>query len=285
MRGVMSSKVSSSELCTILKVMLTGACLGFMSSLMVNSALVEVSLSPFFAVSFGLLFLVTAVTVWWQLRQEVNARNWVLLALMVLLNAASGLVCFILERDWSRGLSASQKVPLYGLLGLCLSFSVNFSVLDLLVRFELSASSTLLVRTEWQVRVIAITSAVTGIMYGLTFGVLDIEDQILRSCAPRSPETRVFSRAPSAYPTKPCSPSFAQRLERTLTRTLCLRLARSPFLFREALHREARVCYPIGIASGAFAALMARILEVRAEAMDPDLGYARGHSGLRHDSL
>lgn len=206
---------------------------------MVNAALVEVSCSPFFAVSFGVLFLTSAGTVVCQLRQEANAKNYLLLVSFALLNASAGSVCFLLERDWSHGLSANRKVPLYTLLGMCLAFSVNFSVQDLLARVGLSVGGTHLVRAEWQVRVMATTSTITGAMYGLTFGVLDIEDQLVRS----------------------------------------------PLLFREALHREARICYPVGAFSGAFAALTARLLEVRAETMDPDLAYARGHSGYRHDSL
>ena len=226
-------------LCTLLRCTLIGGTLGTASSLMVNSALVEVSCSPFFAVSFGLLFLSSALTVCFQLQQESNAKNLCLLACFCLLNAVSGIICFLLERDWSHGLTAQHKVPLYGMLGMCLAFSVNFSALDLLARCNLSVSGTFLVRAEWQVRVIAVTSIVTGLMYGVTFGVLDIEDQ----------------------------------------------MARSPLLFREALHREARVCYPVGAASGAFAAITARLLEVKAEADDPDHGYARGVAGLRHDAL
>ena len=76
-------------------------------------------------------------------------------------------------------------------------------------------------------------------MFGLTFGLLDIEDKLMRS----------------------------------------------PLLLRDALHREARVCYPVGAASGALAALVARLLEQRAETLDPDLAYARGVGRGHHDSL
>ena len=230
--------IDKRTLCTLLRCLVLGSTLGVISSLMVNSALVEVSCSPFFAVSFGLLFISSAGTVGWQLKHESNAKNCCLLGMFCALNAASGVVCFLLERDWSHGLTPRHKVPLYGLLGMCLAFSVNFSTLDLLARCNMSVSSTFLVRAEWQVRVIAVTSIVTGAMYGVTFGVLDIEDALVKS----------------------------------------------PRLFREALHREARVCYPVGAASGAFAAITARLLEVQAEAADPDLLYSRGLGG-RHDSL
>jgi hypothetical protein len=239
--GVLATYLNAVTLRVIAKCLLMGGTLGILSSAMVNAALVEVSCSPFFAISFGLLFLTSAGTVGWQLRQDVHlTKNACLLGCFALLNLISGLECFALERDWSHGLSAQRKVPLYAMLGMCLAFSVNFSVLDLLVRCDLAMTTTLVVRTEWQVRVIAITSIMTGAMYGITFGVLDIEDQ----------------------------------------------LARSPMLFREALHREARVCYPVGAASGALSAVLARILELRAESYDLDLSYARGHSGIGYrDSL
>lgn len=62
-------------------------------------------------------------------------------------------------------------------------------------------------------------------------------------------------------------------------------LARSPAQFRAALHSEAQICYPLGLGTGALAAVAARLLEMSAEARDPDLGYARGHMGRGHDSL
>ena len=239
MPRLLGTGATTRTLVTLCRVTIVGSALGVLSSLMVNAALVEVSCSPFFAVSFGLLFLTSAGTVGYQLHQEANAKNGVVLTAFALLNAGAGSVCFLLERDWSHGLTATRKVPLYALLGMCLAFSVNFSALNLLARFGMSVSGMHLVRAEWQVRVVATTSVVTGAMYGLTFGLLDIEDQLVRSA----------------------------------------------LLFWQALHREARVCYPVGAASGAFTALLARLLEIRAEALDPDLGYARGHGGRRHDTL
>ena len=223
----------------LLRCLVCGGALGVISSLMVNCSLVEVSCSPFFAVAFGLLFLSSAAMMLAQLYSLPNAQNrWLLIAFSAL-NAVAGTVCFMLERDWSHGLTPQRKVPLYALLGSCLAFSVNFSSLDLMARSECFAASKLLVRAEWQLRVVAITSVVTGGMYGYIFGILDIEDA----------------------------------------------LGRSPERFRAALHSEAKICYPVGMGSGALAAIIARLLEMGAEASDPDLGYARGFSGLRHDTL
>ena len=225
-----SATRSTPFLTVLIRCIFVGGSLGVLSSLMVNSSLVEVSCSPFFAVAFGLLFMTSAVMMALQVLMVGSAvRNRTLLICFALGNLLAGITCFLLERDWSKGLTKNGKIPLYALLGSCLAFSVNFSSLDLLARCEVFTSSQLLVRAEWQVRVVAITSLFTGCMYGITFGVLDVEDAIYRS----------------------------------------------PGAFRQVLNQEARICYPLGAASGAVAAMLARLLEVRAEGGDPDLAYSR----------
>ena len=109
----------------LLRTALSGCILGLVSSLMVNCSLVEVSCSPFFAVAFGLLFLTSSGMMVAQLQSLPNAKNRVLLIVFACLNFLAGIMCFMLERDWSHGLSAPSKVPLYALLGSCLAFSVN----------------------------------------------------------------------------------------------------------------------------------------------------------------
>jgi len=217
-----------------------GAFMGSANSIMVNCALIEISLSPFFALAFGFLFLVSGAAVGWQAIQEPDGGqvNRTLLFCFSILTTASGVVAFFLERDWSHGLSARGKVPLYGLLGVSLAFSINFSAFELVGKMQqcVCEHSTPLVRTEWQVRLIAISSVVTGLFFGLTFGVMDLEDELVRSHAH----------------------------------------------MRDALHRESRICYPVGAFSGTLSALVGQLLELRAEASDSDLAYIRN---ARNDFL
>ena len=156
------AKLPQQTAIVLFRCLLVGGTIGTLNSLMVNSALVEVSCSPFFAVSFGLLFLASAATVSYQTCLEANVRNTLLLTVFTVLNLIAGVLCFLLERDWSHGITAQSKVPLYTLLGMCLAFSVNFSCLDLLARCESSVAGAMLVRTEWQVRVVAVMSMATG---------------------------------------------------------------------------------------------------------------------------
>jgi len=169
----------------VLRSLVIGACMGTANSIMVNCALIEISLSPFFALAFGFLFLVSGFAVGWQATQEPagTAVNRTLLLCFASLTTASGFTSFLLERDWSHGLSARHKVPLYGLLGVSLAFSINFSAYELLAKLHqcVCDHSTPLVRTEWQVRLIAVSSVLTGLFFGLTFGVMDLEDELVKS--------------------------------------------------------------------------------------------------------
>ena len=74
----------------LLRCVIVGSLLGVLSSIMVNSALVEVSLSPFFAAAFGLLFLVSAVMMFYQVATSPESSNRCLLGAFAFLNAASG---------------------------------------------------------------------------------------------------------------------------------------------------------------------------------------------------
>lgn len=238
MVSLLQGGLTGSAATLMMQCLLIGGTLGLLNSLMVNSALVEVTCSPFFAVAFGLLFVSSATIVAIQIADASrHVRNICLLTSFALLNGVSGILCFLLERDWSHGITARSKVPLYALLGMCLAFSVSFSCLDLLARCESSFAGALLVRTEWQIRVIACTSMMTGALFGLTFGLLDVEDEMMKS----------------------------------------------PRAFRTALNREARVCYPLGSASGALSAVVARFLEQKAEHDDPDLAYSRGRRSHLQD--
>ena len=45
---------------------------------------------------------------------------------------ASSVLCFTLEKDWFKGISAHAKIPSYALLGISIAFSFVYTVLDLL---------------------------------------------------------------------------------------------------------------------------------------------------------
>lgn len=96
----------------VMRSLLLGAFMGTANAIMVNCALIEISLSPWFALAFGVLFLVSGFAVGWQASLEPigEQANRTLLLCFAVLSSASGFTTFLLERDWSHGLSPIQKV-------------------------------------------------------------------------------------------------------------------------------------------------------------------------------
>ena len=116
-----------------------------------------------------MLFLLSGGTVAWTVALEPGGgESRVLLLGFAALVSTSGVLCFLLERDWSHGLSRSAKVPLYALLGVSLSFSTHFTALDLYGKLRevmgcdnSGGALPTIVRTRWQARLLALVAVVT----------------------------------------------------------------------------------------------------------------------------
>ncbi|KAF4724596.1 hypothetical protein FOZ63_007442, partial [Perkinsus olseni] len=116
-----------------------GAVLGIIISLVVNCTLVEISMSAFFALYFGLLFISVGCVILWRISTqaqmvstaEETARKKQL-QLFASLIVVSGFLCFILEKNWFVGMSPVLKIPLYSILGVSVSFALTFSVVDMI---------------------------------------------------------------------------------------------------------------------------------------------------------
>lgn len=162
-----------------------GAILGVGVSFIVNSTLAEISISPFFSVVianqyFGLLFTVVGLTIIWKVRssssEEAKRQYFLLLGYLVV---ASGILCFLLERNWFIGLSATMKIPLYAILGISVSFALVFAIVDLVNYisgyFYIYEHRVLISNPQQLFGVLAMSIAM-GLVFGFVFGVLDVED-------------------------------------------------------------------------------------------------------------
>ena len=157
-----------------------GAALGGLAAFVVACALVEITLSPFFAAAFGGLFILSGTMMGWQVVLERgSSQSGQLVGAFAAAVLLAGVICFMLERDWSTDLSPTTKarrpaspaarrapgaisawraqVPLYMLLGVSLSFSIHFSTADLLARASCTwpgatEAARPLVQTYWQAR-------------------------------------------------------------------------------------------------------------------------------------
>ena len=164
-----------------------GAILGIMISLIVNSTLIEISVSPFFSLYFGILFLsvggiilwrIHAVTQFQPLTTDELQRKKQLTSFGSLI-ILSGLLCFILERHWFVGLPYLLKVPLYAILGIAVSFALTFALVDVLNYlggFLQISYARPLVESPNQVFLVLSVSLAMGAFFGLIFGLMDVED-------------------------------------------------------------------------------------------------------------
>ncbi len=119
----------------------------------------------------------------------------------------SGLLCFVLERNWFIKMHYIYKIPLYSILGVAVwsvltqnhlsscpfvvydvvsfdSFALLFSIIDLInycCGLCQNETSKPLVETEIQVYLVVTTAVIMGFVFGLVFGLLDVEDAKLSS--------------------------------------------------------------------------------------------------------
>lgn len=167
-----------------------GMLLGIIISLIVNCTLVEISISSFFSLYFGVLFIVVGSIILWRICAQdspVADKGFgstskrgplTAFALMIIL---SGLICFSLEQHWYRGMSAVLKVPLYMILGTSVAFALTFSVVDIVnyvLGFLQVAVAKPFVESASQVYMVLAMALVMGGIYGLIFGVMDVEDEL-----------------------------------------------------------------------------------------------------------
>lgn len=160
----------------------TGGVLGGAISVVVNNALIEISLTPFFAALFGcVLLLLGVLMIWRKLWEQHEAATTRLLVLafsgLVLL---AGVSCFLLEKDWFKTINPKAKVPMYMALGVSLCFSITFTCVDLLNAYHDRHSYDMrrraLVQTPTQVGVVLAGAVANGAAFGLMFGLMDVED-------------------------------------------------------------------------------------------------------------
>ena len=179
-----------------------GMCLGIGVSLIVNSTLVEISVSPFFALYFGLLFMSVGGIIMYRLNGAAlfggavdsnDADQALLLApddekrrkkqltFFAGLICFSGFLCFVLEKNWFVGLGSTIKIPLYTILGISVAFALVFSLVDLVnyvMGFLRASIARPIVESSHQVYLIMSIALVMGAMFGFIFGAMDVEDEI-----------------------------------------------------------------------------------------------------------
>ena len=127
-----------------------GGVLGAIISVVVNNALIEISITPFFAAVFGLvLVLLGALMIWRKLWEEHQyPRTRLLVVAFSVLVLLSGIACFLLEKDWFNKIPPRAKIPMYMLLGIPLCFAAAATT----VAATAMAASPYLLSLRWACR-------------------------------------------------------------------------------------------------------------------------------------
>jgi len=161
-----------------------GALLGIFETVVVNLALVEISISPFFSLYFGILFLVAGCLIILRVHNHdfVYSDQHQKMYLMGFAGTIifSGFLCFLLDRRMFAGLASWLKVPLYGILGLSIAFALTFSTVDILnyiMGFWQQTVARPLVESTTQVYLVLCCSIVMGAIFGITFGLVGVMDE------------------------------------------------------------------------------------------------------------
>lgn len=161
-----------------------GGALGVVISMVVNLALIEISISPFFSMYFGILFTLVGCLILWRVLSHEGTEPLQMKKFHLSIFAGtiilSGALCFLLDRRMFVGLAAWMKVPLYMTLGLAVAFALTFSIVDVLnyiLGFCQSSIAKPIVESSQQVYLVLVVSLAMGVMFGFTFGLLDVEDE------------------------------------------------------------------------------------------------------------
>merc|ERR1719453_1974185 len=161
-----------------------GGVLGVVISMVVNLALIEISISPFFSMYFGILFVLVGCLILWRVLSHEASDPLQLKKMHLSIFAGtiilSGALCFLLDRRMFVGLAPWMKVPLYMTLGLAVAFALTFSIVDVLnyiLGFCQSTIAKPVVESSQQVYLVLVVSLAMGVIFGFTFGLLDVEDE------------------------------------------------------------------------------------------------------------
>lgn len=91
----------------------------------------------------------------------------------------SGITCFLLRRNWFIHLSYLFKVPFFALLGISFAFIILFLFADCLNYCSIScprSQGRMIIEGPCQIYLLASVAIILGCLYGLIFGLLDVED-------------------------------------------------------------------------------------------------------------
>lgn len=108
--------------------------------------------------------------------KQAKRNFFIILSILVIL---SGFTSFILDQSWFLLMNYLYKIPIYSLLGVAICFTLSFIVIDIINHFCLYFQNDYakpLINSQVQYSFILTVSCLLGIIYGLIFSIMDLED-------------------------------------------------------------------------------------------------------------
>lgn len=162
-----------------------GSLIGIIISFIVNAALVELTLNPFFSIYFALLSISIGAIIYWRVvnRETPDPDNVYQkqLATFSYIVISSGIFCFFLTQKWFPSLPSLFKILIYSILGISVSFTLSFTLVDVLnvvVGLFQSSAAKPLVQSLSQIRLVVFMTILMGGAFGTIFGLMDVEDSL-----------------------------------------------------------------------------------------------------------
>jgi len=174
------------RICKCIGSLLVGTIIGIVIAEVVANSLIEISITLVFSIVFGVAFILLGLALTWRIWNSVtdsSKRGFMLLfAVLVFI---SGIFSFLLDEDVV-SIPAKAKIPMYGIIGISLSFALTFSLTEFInlglcdkcCRTDFEANP--LIGSKTQIYVIFAGSIVMGAVFGILFGSIDVENDDAR---------------------------------------------------------------------------------------------------------
>lgn len=192
--GKVSDSLNSVNRGKLAASVVVGGATGFMSSMVANSCLLEVSINGFFTFYFFIILSVVGGLMIYRNKQREDQANqepqnaedtfmrdekkqflkyasWVVVS--------SGVLCLFLEKNWNQDFPYILKTPIYIIVGMALNYLITFALVDFInfgASYVQRNSTIQAVESDDQVLALLLNCFACGMLYGLVFSLMDVED-------------------------------------------------------------------------------------------------------------
>jgi len=161
---------------------LLGGLFGLFEAEVIAFSLLEISISPAFAIVFGVGFCLLAIALTWRIWVSVPGHQKYILLFFSAMVLASGIACFFLKSGWIKDFHSAGKVPLYAILGMSFAFTITYSFSEIVTLSpwdkccNTNGQENPVFGSPQQIFALFGCSLSLGICFGLLFGLIDVED-------------------------------------------------------------------------------------------------------------